>query len=270
MTLNISRMTTGTTTAVQATENSAVSNTDSDDTLLTINVRTIAGQQDLSRQAIERGTGIDTFILQDLIRSWHTTLDNQCLNGAGTSGTILGLASSGGNAVTYTATSPTVALLYPKLADAIQQVQTNTFQQPTHWIMHPRRLAYLMAAVDSQSRPLVVPNANGPMNAISAGAGAVAYGNSGYSLMGLPIVTDANVVTNLGAATNQDQIYCVAAPEMHLWEQPGAPFALNFDQTTAGSLTIKAVVYGYAAFSAGRYPLAASIISGTGLVAPTF
>jgi len=29
-------------------------------------------------------------------------------------------------------------------------------------------------------------------------------------------------------------------------------------------------VYGYAAFSAGRYPLAASIISGTGLVAPTF
>lgn len=127
-----------------------------------------------------------------------------------------------------------------------------------------------MAAVDSQSRPLVVPNANGPMNAISTGSGAVAYGNSGYSLMGLPIVTDANVVTNLGAATNQDQIYCVAAPEMHLWEQPGAPFALNFDQTTAGSLTIKAVVYGYAAFSAGRYPLAASIISGTGLVAPTF
>lgn len=270
MTLNISRMTTGTTTAIQATENSSVSNTDSDDTLLTINVRTIAGQQDLSRQAIERGTGIDTFILQDLIRSWHTTLDNQSLNGAGTSGTILGLDASGGNAITYTSASPTVALLYPKLADAMQQIQTNTFQQPTHWIMHPRRLAYLMAAVDSQSRPLVVPSANGPMNAISAGAGAVAYGNSGYSLMGLPIVTDANVVTNAGAGTNQDKIYCVAAPEMHLWEQPGAPFALNFDQTTAGSLTIKAVVYGYAAFSAGRYPLAASIISGTGLVAPSF
>jgi HK97 family phage major capsid protein len=270
MTLNISRMTTGTSTAIQATQNSAVSNTDSDDTLLTINVRTIAGQQDLSRQAIERGTGIDTFILQDLIRSWHTTLDNQALNGDGTSGTILGLASSGGNAITYTATSPTVQLLYPKLADAMQQIQTNTFQQPTHWIMHPRRLAYLMASVDTAGRPLVVPTASGPMNAVASGAGAFSYGNSGYSLLGLPIITDANVVTNLGAATNQDQIYCVAAPEMHLWEQPGAPFALNFDQTTAGSLTIKAVVYGYSAFSAGRYPLAASIISGTGLVAPTF
>jgi len=272
MTLNISRMTTGTTTAIQATENSAVSETDADDTLLTINVRTVAGQQDISRQAIERGTGIDTFILADLIRSWHTTLDNQCLNGAGTSGTILGLDGSGGNAITYTSASPTVILLYPKLADAVQQIQTNAFQNPTQWVMHPRRLAYLLAQVDSSGRPLVVPNAQGPYNQIAAaaGSGASSYGNSGYSLMGLPIVTDANVTTTAGAGSNQDKIYCVAAPEMHLWEQAGSPFALNFDATGASTLTIKSVVYGYAAFSAGRYPLAASIISGTGLVAPTF
>ncbi len=270
MTINISRQTTGTTTAIQATENATASNTDSDDTLLTVNVRTIAGQQDISRQAIERGTGIDQFIMADLIRSWHTTLDNQCLNGAGTSGTILGLAASGGNAVTYTSASPTVALLYPKLADAIQKVQTNSFLNPTHWVMHPRRLAYLIAATDTSGRPLVVPTAGGPTNAMAQGASSVAYGNSGYSLMGLPIVTDANVVTNAGAGTNQDAIYCVSSSEMHLWEQPGSPFSLRFDATGAGDLTLKSVVYGYAAFSAGRYPLAASIISGTGLVAPTF
>jgi hypothetical protein len=35
-------------------------------------------------------------------------------------------------------------------------------------------------------------------------------------------------------------------------------------------LTIKTVVYGYGAFTAERYPAAASIISGTGLAAPTF
>jgi hypothetical protein len=45
---------------------------------------------------------------------------------------------------------------------------------------------------------------------------------------------------------------------------------LNFDATGAGSLTIKSVVYGYSAFTAGRYPGAVSKISGTGLVAPTF
>ena len=270
MTLNISRMTTGTSTAVQVTQNDAVSETDSDDTLLTINVRTIAGQQDISKQAIERGTGIDSFIVADLIRSWHTTLDAQILNGAGTAGTIKGIRNSGGNAITFTTTSPTVALLYPKLADAIQQVQANTFTTPTHFIMHPRRLAFLMAAVDGSNRPLVVPAAGGPMNAIGTGAGASAYGNSGYQMLGLPIITDASVGTTYGAATNQDEIYCVAAPEMHLWEQPGSPFALSFDATGAGNLTVKSVVYGYAAFSAERYPLAASIISGTGLTAPSF
>jgi len=270
MTLNISRMTTGSSTAVQVTQNDAVSETDVDDTLLTINVRTIAGQQDLSRQAIERGTGIDQFVAQDLIRSWHTTLDSQILNGAGTAGTIVGLRSAGGNAVTFTSTAPTVALLYPKLADAIQQIQTNAFVNPTHFVMHPRRLAFLLAAVDTTNRPLVVPAASGPMNAVGSGSGSVAYGNSGYQMMGLPIITDANIGTTYGTTTNQDEIYVVTAPECHLWEQPGSPFTLRYDATGAGNLTIKTVVYGYAAFTAGRYPLANSIISGTGLSAPTF
>ena len=270
MTLNISRMTTGSSTAVQVTQNDAVSETDVDDTLLTVNVRTIAGQQDLSRQAIERGTGIDVFVAADLIKSWHTTLDAQILNGAGTAGTIKGLRASGGNAITFTSTAPTVGLLYPKLADAIQQIQTNSFTNPTHFIMHPRRLAFLLAAVDSTNRPLVVPAANGPMNAAGVGTGGSAYGNSGYQMMGLPIITDANVGTTYGTTTNQDEIYVVNAGESHLWEQPGSPFTLRYDATGAGNLTIKTVVYGYAAYTAERYPLAASIISGTGLSAPTF
>jgi hypothetical protein len=68
----------------------------------------------------------------------------------------------------------------------------------------------------------------------------------------------------------EDEIFCVSAAELHLWEQSGSPFALTFDATGAGSLTVKSVVYGYSAFSAGRYPAAVSRISGTGLVAPTF
>ena len=271
MTLNISRMTTGTSTAVQASENSAVSETDSDDTLLTIDVRTIAGQQDLSKQVIERGTGVDAFVVQDLIRSWHTTLDNQILNGSGASGQILGITNTSGiGSVTYTDATPTVAELYPKLADAYQKIQTGVFMNPTQWIMHPRRLAFLLAAIDDAKRPLVVPTINGPMNAFATGTSAAAYGNSGYTLMGLPIIADANVTTTAGAGANEDEIFCVTAPELHLWEQAGSPFALTFDATGAGSLTVKSVVYGYSAFSAGRYPAAVSKISGTGLVTPTF
>jgi HK97 family phage major capsid protein len=268
--LEISRMTTGSSTAIQETQNTAVSETDVDDTLLTVPIRTIAGQQDLSRQAIERGTGIDTFVVADLIRSWHTTLDAQVLNGTGNNGQFKGIRSAGGNAVTFTSTAPTVALLFPKLADALQLVQSNVFTTPTHWIMHPRRLAFLLAGVDTANRPLVVPTAGGPMNAVSSGAGVAQYANSGYQLLGLPIITDANVGTTYGTATNQDEIYLVDSREMHLWEQPGSPFSLRYDATAPGSLTIKTVVYGYSAFTAERYAKAASIISGTGLTAPTF
>jgi hypothetical protein len=127
-----------------------------------------------------------------------------------------------------------------------------------------------MAGVDGSNRPLVVPQANGATNAVGVGTGNSQYGNSGYQMLGLPIITDASVGTTYGASTNQDEIYCVAAPEMHLWEQPGSPFALSFDATGAGNLTVKSVVYGYAAFSAERYALSASIISGTGLASPSF
>lgn len=270
MKLEISRMTTGTSVDVQETQNTAVSETDADDTLLTVDVRTIAGQQDLSRQVIERGTGVDEFVVRDLIRAWHTKLDQQILAGTGSNGQIKGIRAAGGNAITFTSTAPTVALLYPKLADALQQVQSNVFTTPTHWIMHPRRLAFLLAATDSSGRPLVVPTANGAMNAAAIGDGVAEYANSGYQLLGLPIISDANVGTTYGAATNQDEIYLVDAREMHLWEQAGAPFSLRFDATTPGSLTVKTVVYGYAAFTAERYEKAASIISGTGLTAPSF
>ena len=55
MTFNIPRGTTGTTTAVQAAENDAVSETNFDETTLAVSLQTIAGQQDVSRQALERG-----------------------------------------------------------------------------------------------------------------------------------------------------------------------------------------------------------------------
>jgi HK97 family phage major capsid protein len=274
MNLYISRITTGASAAVQSSENSGVSETNIDDTLLTIPVITVAGQQTVSRQSLERGTNIEQIVMGDLVKAWHTALDAQAISGSGSSGQAKGIytvLTGGSNEISYTDASPTVAELYPKLADAIQRVQTSTFMQPTHWLMHPRRLAFLQAAVDSSNRPLVVPMANGPMNAVSTGAGAFTYANSGYSLMGLPVITDSNVQTNLGAGTNQDVIYCVNGGEAHLWETTGAPMSLTFDQPNAASLGVLMVIYGYASFSAERYgAVGHSMITGTGLVAPSF
>ena len=270
MTINISRVTTGATAAAQATENSAVSEQDIDDTLLTVDVRTISGQQDISRQALDRGTGIDSLIMADLSGAIATTLDDGIINGAGTSGTLLGLKNiTGINAVTYTDASPTVAELYPKLLDAIQKINSNRFAGPDLIIMHPRRAAFMAAAVDGQSRPLVLPQANVPSNAM--GTGPVAgYGSTGMQVAGIPIVTDANIQTDAGSGNNEDNIFVVRRADMLLFESPGAPSMVRMDQTLGGSLSVKMVAWQYACFIGGRYPASVSMISGTGLTTPVF
>ena len=270
MTLNISRVTTGSTAAVQNPENATVSDTTIDDTLLTVNISTVAGQQNISRQALERGSGIDALIMADLQSAIATTLDLGLLSGDGTSGALLGLINiTGKNAITFTHASPTVALFYPKLLDAIQQVNSNRFAGPDLIIMHPRRAAWLAAAVDGQSRPLVLPQANVPSNAM--GVGPVAgYGLNGLQVAGIPVVADANISTTRGAGSNQDSVFVVRRADMLLFESPGAPSMVRMDQTDGGNLTVKMVAYQYAAAVFGRYPASISVISGTGLVAPSF
>lgn len=270
LTVNISRVTTGSSAAVQAAENDAVSETDIDDTLLTADVRTIAAGQQLSRQAVERGTGVDALVAADMLGAMATTLDNQLLNGSGSSGQLLGLANVAGiNSVTYTDASPTAAELYSKIVDGIQQVNSNRYAGADLIVMHPRRLAFLQAGVDSSNRPLVVPSQNVPQNAM--GVGPVAgYGNTGASIAGLPVVTDANIITNGGTGTNEDEIYIVRRADMLLFEDAGAPALVRMDQTAGLNLTVTMVAYQYATFIPGRYPASISKISGTGLVAPTF
>ncbi|MGB3053360.1 MAG: phage major capsid protein, partial [Acidimicrobiales bacterium] len=109
MTFNVPRGTTGTTTAVQAAENDAVSETNFDETTLAVSLQTIAGQQDVSRQALERGVGIDLVVFGDLASHYATVLDTSVYTA------ITGTA--GIEAVTYTDASPTVAEFFPKLAD---------------------------------------------------------------------------------------------------------------------------------------------------------
>jgi HK97 family phage major capsid protein len=260
LTISISKVTTGTAVAEQ-TEGAAVQETNMDDTKLDLTVKTIAGQQNVSRQAIERGTNVDSLVIADLIAAYHTKLDELL---------VAELFASAGQAVTYTDASPTVAELYPKLADAVQKVQTTFFAGPNAIIMHPRRLAFILAAVDSTNRPLAVPSPVA-LNPVATGAGSPQYGNSGYSILGLPVITDANVATNKGAGTDQDTIYVGNLQELHLWEQAGGdPMLLRFEQPKVAELDVTLVVYGYSAFTANRYPNAWAQINGTGLVAPTF
>jgi HK97 family phage major capsid protein len=268
MSVVISRITTGTSVAYQTSQNTAATSTDPDDTTLTVDINTIAGQNSISKQALLRGYNIENIVLEDLIRAYHTKLDDSMLNGTGANGQPLGLdGMTTGIVVTYTATTGTVAGLFPKIADAVQQIQSTIYANPNAIIMHPRRLGFFLAGVDSSNRPLVVPQAYNPQNAIGTGTGTPVYGNSGYSILGLPIITDANVTTT--ASTDQDRIYVVDLNECHLWEEANAPLFAKFEEPN-GKVALNLVLFGMSAFTSLRYPGAIARIQGTGLAAPSF
>jgi HK97 family phage major capsid protein len=268
MTINISRVTTGSSAAAQAAENNAVSETDIDDTLLTVDVRTIASGQQISRQAIDRGTGIDALIAADMMGALATVLEDQVLNGSGSSGNMLGLSNiSGINAVTYTDGSPTGAELYKKIVDGIQQINSNRFAGADLIVMHPRRLAFLQSETDGNGRPLVVPTQNVPQNAL--GTGPVAgYGVTGANVAGLPVVTSGKISTAAGSGGNEDVIFIVRRADCLLFEDATQPAMVRMDQTAGLNLTVTLVAYQYACFIGGRYPASISMLSGTGLVNP--
>jgi HK97 family phage major capsid protein len=270
--IEISRITTGSTTAPQAAENTAVSETNIDDTLLTVPVNTIAGQQDVSRQALERGGAsgfsLENVIFQDLLSAYYTTMDSQMWTGTGANGQHTGMIQvTGIGAISYTDASPTVAEAFPKLANAVQTVNSNRFAPATAIFMHPRRWGFFTAGVDSTNRPLVLPLGNNPDNAVGVGE-AAKYGNVVGTLLGLPVITDANVQTNGGAGGNEDLLWAIKMDDLKVFED--GVMQLKFEETNAGNLTTKMVVYGYSAFASGRYPAGAAYVSGTGFVPPTF
>ena len=292
MSLIIPRGTTGASAAAQATENSAVSNTDEVWANLTVPVVTIAGQQQVSRQLLDRGgAGVDRIIYTDLAKAYHANLGGQTLTGTGTGGTMLGLQNTAGiGAATAYGAAPTLTLFNSKIAGQYNAVAgTGSGITARVIVMHPRRWAWLLSLVDSTGRPIVTANQVANFNAaavnlvpgeMSADAGDTDSMQVQFvgihNPSGLPILTDNGVPVNVGTNV-EDLVFVVDNSETYLWEDgDGMPTELRFEQTLGGSLTTTLVVEGYAAFTAGRYPTAVGKIGGLdatatwGHVAPSF
>jgi HK97 family phage major capsid protein len=267
MTFNVPRVTTGTLTAVQS-EGGTVQVGSAVTDYLSFSVNTVAGNQDVSRQLLDRSDpATDTVIGQDLAADYAKQLDTQLLNQATNGITVL----SGTNSVTYTQATPTAATFYPKIADAIQQVWTNRFSAPDLIVMHPRRWAQLLGGVDTQGRPLVLPDTLAgaqAFNVMSIGDGRTPAGLVGQ-IQGLPVVVDPNIATNLGAGTNQDTVIITRRADQLLFEV-GSPTVAVETGVLSGTLQVRIYAYGYFAFTFARYLKATSIIGGTGLITPTF
>jgi len=132
--------------------------------------------------------------------------------------------------------------------------------------MIPARWNYTASFADGQGRPLVVPGAAGPFNAITSGGANAPYeGETGYEIQGVPVITDNNIP--MVGTTTTDQILVANCSEIYLWESE--PVHRIVPQTLAGQLQSIVQMFGYVG-CINRYPSGVATIQGTALSAPTF
>ncbi|MEU5630940.1 phage major capsid protein [Streptomyces rishiriensis] len=264
--INVPKVSGGTATAVQGTQNTAIQNTDMTTTSIASSVFTVAGAQTVSLQLIEQSPiRTDEVILSDLAASYAQQLDTLFLTGTGSGGQPTGALTLGGtNAVTWSGTALTGATsLYTAVASAISKIWSTRFAAPTAILMHPRRFAWALAQVDSSSRPIIIPAQGSAFNAPGLlGPDLNAEGPVGF-FAGLPVYLDPNIPTNKGAGSDEDRILVLKADDLLAWE--GNVKAEAFPQTYANQLSMLLRLYNYASFQAARYPSSISVISGTGL-----
>ena len=277
MSLIIPQASTGVSAAVQASENSAVSSTDSNYAALTLPVSTIAGQAQMSRQSLDRGTpGLDQLIMTDLANAYAAQVEAAIVNGSGASGQVRGIMNTTGINLSSTyAAAATIPTFYTKMAGAVNAVSSSGAGITARLIaMAPRRWAWLLAATDTSGRPLVTPTGNGPYNATGVNSMPGYYSGDPNSmtsstvvgqLHGLPVITSTAIPTNVGGGSSEDVAFVLDTQASILFEDltnDGAPRFLNFEQTLGNQMTTTLVAYSYIAFTAGRYPTSITKVGG--------
>ena len=255
--INIPKVTTGTITGTQASQNGAIANQDIVTTSVSTGITTVAGGVVVAQQILDQSPiSMDDLILGDLARDLAGKIDAAII------AAVAGV--SGLNAITYTNASPTSLLLAGQVQQGIDAVHQGNYARASAIVMRPDRWGRLLAAQDTTGRPLVVPNAAyGVFNGLGTADGQNAQGVAG-TFRGLPVYLDPLIPVNLGAGTNQDEVFILDASQVNLYES--APKAEAFQQTYASTLSVYCRIYEYYGVIANRLPKAISLISGTGMI----
>ena len=159
----------------------------------------------------------------------------------------------------------TVRLDLAPIGQAASQIATNRLLAGDVIVMHPRRWFWLATSLDLQNRPLVVPDGAGGSNTLAQMTSTAGSGVVGR-ILGLDVVADPNLPTNLGAGTNQDPILVLRTDDSILYES--APRLEVFRETKADQLSVFLRLYNYVAFTGARYPKSIAVINATGTIAP--
>lgn len=268
--VNIPKVNTGTATALQGTQNTAIQQTDMTTTSVASGVFTVAGGATISMQLAEQSPGnADQIVLKDLAQDYNRQVGNLSVNATTGTGSFNGLLASAGNTVAYVDAAPALmgpAKLYSKIAQAKSLIETTLFLPPNVIIMHPRRWDWICVQVDNSNRPAVLPGQGGPFNASAVQTSTDAQGSVGM-MFGLPVVVDPQIPVNGGGGTNQDTIILARTDETWFWE--GDLRLQAFQQTYAAQLSLFLRCYNYIA-QVTRRNSSIAIIQGTGLVTPVW
>ena len=288
--INIPKILTGSTTAIQTANAASVSSTDITTSTVSGSVNTIAGQQDISLQLLEQSPiSMDGVVFQDLAADYDQRLDLQVISGTGASGQHLGVLS-----ITQSAT-PTAAQVYyasvvnatPKfygaansqlgtgVIPAVNNIETTRFANATGIWVHPRRANAFGAAQDTTGRPMFVRPSHGAFNALGIDTDSPQFQAVAGELYGLPVIKDANmpsdwistvsavVTTHTTGATAQDVMLVLKEDDIYLWEGPLRLRVLP--EVSSGTLAVRLQAYAYSAFMPNRTPTAISMITGPAL-----
>ncbi len=269
--INIPAVSGGASSAVQATQNSALSDVAMTSTSVSSGITLIGGKQIVSRQLIDQsGVPFDRVILGDLAAAYASALDVQVLTGSNASGQLQGLDGIAGNTVTYTTAAPSVVSttnansLYYQLITGLNKIHSGRYLPPTAVVMHPRRWAWVLAALDTANRPLITPSADS-FNAIGMSTGAPKAEGQVGEVLGVPVYVDPNVSITANSSTNQDEIFILRADDSWLYES--AVESTTWEATYADNFSVLYRVAGYSSL-VHRYAKSITKIVGTGLVDP--
>ena len=262
--MDFPRVQTAPTVGVQAAEADPVNELDFDSETYSVNKVTIAGQNDVSIQTLEfSDPSIDTIIMRELQKDYNQKLDYQLIYGTGSSGQHRGIktvvVSDGGNTVAFS--SGGADDLLGKIYEGVAAIATNApgFDANTV-LLHSRRAAWMASHRD----------ANG--NLFQQGQLFLAAGAQDLAMVsniaGLAVVKDANILTNQGSGTNEDDLYVMDIGELMLAE--GAVRTRVLSEVLSGTLQVRIQLYAFSAFAGGRRPKVLTRISGAGLATPTF
>jgi len=259
--VNIPRITTGSDVAAQTADNAATTTQDMVTTSVNAPVRTISGYENVSIQLVEQSPlagGLDRMIFTDLMAAYDYRLNGQVIAGVGTAGEMIGLLNTSGiGTVTYTSGTPTAAGYQDAFSKALSNIAKARYDGAEAFVLAPSIWYGLVGLSDTAGRPIVVPSASGPFNAVGVNNAPGAAQGAVGTILGVPAFLDAAIPLTSSAYP------VIAAKFSDSVLMEGGVKTRVLPDVLSANLTVRFQVYGYCAVAA-RYPSSIAKLVGTG------